>query len=296
MKKIIKILVIFFLYFSSNQANSEKHNQVSVELDRIKNDIIDLQKFVYKNESSLGKSANSSEKNNIEELKILINDISKSIASLEKQISDIKDDVSNLYSLYTSSDSNEKNIIGTSDQLNIEESYSNIVENSEDKQLLGQISLSDLEGDKVKILETPNDGSNESNSLLSLEKEELEEIEIKSISEVNISMLNDLDKLIEDREIELNKPIIDVEVELKNAKTSFASFDNKSAIESLLTIINSNSGQDEYLAETYYLLGRTYFIENEIILFEISLINIFSSSISFIPIESELLPRNESLL
>ena len=108
MKKIIKILVIFFLFFSSNQANSEKHNQVSVELDRIKNDIIDLQKFVYKNESSLGKSANSSEKNNIEELKILINDISKSIALLEKQILDIKDDVSNLYSLYTSSDSNEK--------------------------------------------------------------------------------------------------------------------------------------------------------------------------------------------
>ena len=67
MKKIIKILVIFFLFFSSNQANSEKHNQVSVELDRIKNDIIDLQKFVYKNESSLSKSANSSEKNNLEE-------------------------------------------------------------------------------------------------------------------------------------------------------------------------------------------------------------------------------------
>jgi len=58
MKKIIKILVIFFLLLSSNQANSEKHNQVSVELDRIKNDIIDLQKFVYKNESSLCKGAN----------------------------------------------------------------------------------------------------------------------------------------------------------------------------------------------------------------------------------------------
>ena len=55
------------------------------------------------------------------------------------------------------------------------------------------------------------------------------------------------------------------EEELKNAKTSFASLNNKSAIESLLLIVNSNTDQKEYLAETYYLLGRTYFMENEII-------------------------------
>ena len=265
MKKINKILVIFFLILFSNQSNSENHNQVSVELERIKNDIIDLQKFVYKNESSLGDNSNSNAKNDLEELKILINDISKNIISLEKQIADIKDDVKNLYSLYTSSDSNEKKIISASDQLSIEESSSNIVENSEDDQLLGQINLSDLEGDEIKNIEIPNEESDETNSSLSLEKEELDEIEIKSISEVNTSMLNDLDKLMEEREIELNKPIINVEEELKNAKASFASFDNKSAIESLLLIVNSNSDQNEYLAETYYLLGRTYFMENEII-------------------------------
>ncbi len=265
MKKINKILVIFFLVLFSNQSNSENHNNVSVELDRIKNDIIDLQKFVYKNESSLGNNSNSDSKDDLEELKILANEISKSIVSLEKQISDIKDDVKNLYSLYTSSDSDKENIISTSNQLNIEESSSNIVENSEDDQLLGQISLSDLEGDEMKNIEIANEVSDNTVSSLSLEKEELDEIEIKSISEVNTSMLNDLDKLIEEREIELNKPIIDVELELKNAKTSFASFDNKSAIESLLLIINSNTDQDEYLAETYYLLGRTYFMENKII-------------------------------
>ena len=82
MKKIIKILVIFFLFFSSNQASSENHNQVSVELDRIKNDIIDLQKFVYKNESSIGNNSKSNENNVLEELKISINEISKSIISL----------------------------------------------------------------------------------------------------------------------------------------------------------------------------------------------------------------------
>ena len=265
MKKINKILVIFFLVLFSNQSNSENHNNVSVELDRIKNDIIDLQKFVYKNESSLGDNSNSNAKNDLEELKILINDISKNIISLEKQISDIKDDVKNLYSLYTSSDSNEKKIISASDQLNIEESSSNIVENSEDDQLLGQISLSDLEGDEIKNLEIPNEESDETISSLGLEKQELDEIDIKSISEVNTSMLNDLDILMEEREIELNKPIINVEEELKNAKSSFASFDNKSAIESLMLIVNSNTDQEEYLAETYYLLGRTYFMENEII-------------------------------
>ena len=265
MKKINKIFVIFFLVLFSNQSQSEKHNQASVELERIKNDIIDLQKFVYKNESSLSNDTYPSGKNDLEELKKLINDISKSVISLEKQISDIKDDVSNLYSLYTSSDSEEKKIISTSDQLNIEESSSNIVENSEDEQFLGQISLSDLERDTEKITEIQSEKPDETISSLSLEKEELGEIEIKTISEVNISMLNDLDELIEEREIELNKPIIDVEEELKNAKTSFASLDNKSAIESLLSIVESNTDQEEYLAETYYLLGRTYFMENEII-------------------------------
>ena len=110
MKKINIILVIFFLILFSNQSNSENHNQVSLELDRIKNDIIDLQKFVYKNESSLSNNVNSDATNNLDELKILINEISKSIISLEKQISDIKDDVKNLYSLYTSSDSDIKKL------------------------------------------------------------------------------------------------------------------------------------------------------------------------------------------
>ena len=265
MKKIIEILFIFFVLLFSKYSYSEKHNQVTIELDRIKNDIIDLQKFVYKNESSLSSNIENNKKNDLEDLKLLINTISNSIISLEKQISDIKDDVSNLYSLYTSSDTDEKKIINTSDQLNIEESSSNIVENSEEDQFLGQISLSALQEDEVKITEIPNEGPDETTSSLSLEKEALDEIEIKSKSEVNILMLNDLDKLIEEREIELNKPIINVKEELKNAKASFASFDNKSAIESLLLIINSNSDEKEYLAETYYLLGRSYFLENEII-------------------------------
>ena len=75
MKKINKILVIFFLLFLNNHLHSENHNQVSVELDRIKNDIIDLQKFVYKNESSSNNSNDSNNNIKLDELKILINDI-----------------------------------------------------------------------------------------------------------------------------------------------------------------------------------------------------------------------------
>ena len=114
-------------------------------------------------------------------------------------------------------------------------------------------------------MDTSDDQANDKISSTNLEKEELDGIEIKSISEVNISMLNDLEKILQESEIELNRPVIDVEKQLKNAKTSFASLDNKSAIESLLLIVNSNTDQKQYLAETYYLLGRTYFMENEII-------------------------------
>ena len=113
MKKINKILIIFFLLLFSSNSHSENHNQLSVELDRIKNDIIDLQKFVYKNDLSQGNNSDSIVIKDIEDLKILIDDISKGIISLEKQILDIKDDVSNLYSLYTSSDSSEKKVIST---------------------------------------------------------------------------------------------------------------------------------------------------------------------------------------
>ena len=266
MKKINIVFVIFFSLLFSNQSQSEKHNQVSIELDRIKNDIIDLQKFVYKNESSSGNNLDSIKKNDLEELKKQITEISKSIISLEKQILDIKEDVSNLYSLYTSSETDEKKIVSTSDQLKIEESKSNIVENSEDDQLLGQISLSELEGDKVKITDTTQDESKKTiSSIIPDEKEKLDIIETETIPDLNISLLNDLEKLIKEREFELNKPIIDVEQELKKAKTNFASFDNKSAINSLLLIVNSNTDEKEYLAETYYLLGRTYFMENQII-------------------------------
>ena len=44
------ILSTFFIFLSSNSF-SQNHNKIEVELERVKKDIIDLQKFVYQNNS-----------------------------------------------------------------------------------------------------------------------------------------------------------------------------------------------------------------------------------------------------
>ena len=71
--------------------------------------------------------------------------------------------------------------------------------------------------------------------------------------------------MLEEKEIELNKPKIDIEVQLQLAKQNLASLENQKAIESLLLIIDSDSDNKEMLSAAYYLLGRTNFIENNII-------------------------------
>ena len=51
MKRLTYFLVLIFIS-SHSFLFSQSHNQVEVELERIKKDIIDLQKFVYKNSNS----------------------------------------------------------------------------------------------------------------------------------------------------------------------------------------------------------------------------------------------------
>ena len=77
--------------------------------------------------------------------------------------------------------------------------------------------------------------------------------------------MSELEVLLEEKEIELNKPKINIEVQLQLAKQSLASLENQKAIESLLLIIDSDSDNKEMLSEAYYLLGRTNYIENNII-------------------------------
>jgi lipoprotein NlpI len=68
-----------------------------------------------------------------------------------------------------------------------------------------------------------------------------------------------------EKEKELNKPVINVLNQMQLAKQSLAGLENQKAIESLLLIIGSETDNVELLAEAYYLLGRTYFIEGQIV-------------------------------
>ena len=106
------------------------------------------------------------------------------------------------------------------------------------KQTLGKLSISSL--DDQKIINSPP-------------------------SEEDLATLSELDSLLEEREIDLNKPKIDLEEQLQLAKQYLASLDNQKAIESLTLIIESGSEDQDKLAEAYYLLGRTNYIENNII-------------------------------
>ena len=57
----------------------------------------------------------------------------------------------------------------------------------------------------------------------------------------------------------------DTVVPIKLSEAMATSLENQKAIKSLLLIIDSDSDNKEMLSEAYYLLGRTNFIENNII-------------------------------
>ena len=48
----VKIIFSTLFIFLSSYSFSQNHNKIEVDLERVKKDIIDLQKFVYQNNSS----------------------------------------------------------------------------------------------------------------------------------------------------------------------------------------------------------------------------------------------------
>jgi len=124
MKLLTYFLVLIFI-FSHSFLFSQSHNQVEVDLERIKKDIIDLQKFVYKNSDS--STTQQNENSELENLNQLLGSIADKLSSLEIQMNDMKDDISNLYLLYTSPQFDTNNLVNSTQELNIDESSSKIV-------------------------------------------------------------------------------------------------------------------------------------------------------------------------
>jgi len=169
----------------------------------------------------------------------------------------MKEDISNLYSLYTSPKVNSNQKITNSDELNIEESASQLVtEKSQNNNTIGQMSLSSLEKQALSSNQEEDKAAQELN-VTNQSNEFVEEVATNK-EVVNEELLGEIDE-------SLSKPKIDIEAQYQIAKSSIASLDNQSAIDALLTIINSDSNNSEMLAESYYLLGRTYFLENNMI-------------------------------
>ena len=260
---IVKSLLITIFIFISSNSFSQNHNKIETDLERVKKDIIDLQKFVYQNKSDTVSSSNNQDLSKINsQIELLL----EKFISIEKQMIDMKDDITNLYQLYTSPQFDQNKKITSSNNLNIEESSSNlVVEKSNEEQ-----STQDL-----SITQTNVNKADEANSVEDLPKQTLGKLSISSLddqkiinsepSEEDLATLSELDSLIEEREINLSKPIIDLEEQLQLAKQSLASLDNQKAIENLMLIIESDSEDQDKLAEAYYLLGRTNYIENNII-------------------------------
>jgi len=264
------LLALFFL--SQSPSYSQNHNAIEVDLERVKKDIIDLQKFVYQN-NNLDLSDQSISSSEIENLNKLLLSLEEKLISFEIQLSDMKEDIKSLYQLYTSSQSNDDIKLETTKDLNIEESSSKIVsEKNNNDQILGQMSISSIEADLSDLesnadtnLLIEEDDNEQVIGELSITSLEEQKIIILEPTDEQLDTLNDLDQLLKQREIELNKPIIDVAKQMQIAKQSLASLENQKAIESLILIVESDTDNLDILAETYYLLGRTYFIEGQII-------------------------------
>ena len=260
---IVKTLLITIFIFISFNSFSQNHSEIEADVERLKQDIIDLQKFVYQNNSNAVSSANNQDFGKINnQIEILI----EKFTSIEKQILDMKDDISSLYQLYTSPQFEQNKKIASSSELNIEESSSNIVvEKSNEVQSIEE--LSDIQSNFNEVNEAILDEELPKQTLGKLSISSLDDQKIINSppSEEDLTTLSELDSLLEEREIDLNKPKIDLEEQLQLAKQYLASLDNQKAIESLMLIIESGSEDQDKLAEAYYLLGRTNYIENNII-------------------------------
>ena len=259
----VKIVFSALLISISSYSFSQNHNKIEVDLERAKKDIIDLQKFVYQNNSPNTLDSNNQDLEKINNQILLL---LEKFNSFEKQIKDMKDDIANLYQLYTSPQFDQNKSISSSNELTIDESSSNLVtEKSNDIKTLEEFEITNDEIPSENLSEVNEDLPEQTLGKLSITSLEDQKIINLEPTEEGLATLAELEFILEENEIELNKPKINEELQLQLAKQSLASLENQKAIESLLLIIESDTDNREMLSEVYYLLGRTNFIENNII-------------------------------
>ena len=135
----LKIIFPIFFIFLSSYSFSQNHNKIEVDLERVKKDIIDLQKFLYQNNSTNALDSNNQD---LEKINNQIQLLFEKFDSFEKQIKDMKDDIANLYQLYTSPQFDQNKSISSSNELTIDESSSNLVtEKSNDTEFLDENTI-----------------------------------------------------------------------------------------------------------------------------------------------------------
>jgi len=259
----VKFIFSTFFIFLSSYSFSQNHNKIEVDLERVKKDIIDLQKFVYQNNSPNTFDLDNQDLENINnQIQLLL----KKFDSFEKQIKDMKDDIANLYQLYTSPQFDQNKSISSSNELTIDESSSNLVtEKSNNTEFLDENTITESKFENEISPKVEEDLPEQTLGKLSISSLEEQEIINLEPSEEGLNILTELDSLISEKEIENNKPKTDVNEQWQLAKKSIASNDNQEAINSLRLIIDSDTDDLELLSEAYYFLGKINFDENNMI-------------------------------
>ena len=227
--------IIILLIFHINSVQSEETNsKFSNDIDRLSNDLQDLQSFVYNNLNP------NSQENEISTTEVAssdkVSDLENALKKINFRLEELEIKISDLYSLYLNQNTVTLSTIKSSDGIIIQQDSSSIISETNETKQLGQISLNDLEGEN----KLPVDNA----EIIEIENELLDEIQDEVVQEVNP---------------------LNVEQELIAAKNFMGSLDNSRAIQSLSKIIESKSDNRNAISESYYWLGRTYFINSNFI-------------------------------
>jgi len=229
------LYIIILLIFHINSVQSEETNsKLSNDIDRLSNDLQDLQSFVYNNLNP------NSQENEISTTEVAssdkVSDLENALKKINFRLEELEIKISDLYSLYLNQNTVTLSTIKSSDGIIIQQDSSSIISETNETKQLGQISLNDLEGEN----KLPVDNA----EIIEIENELLDEIQDEVVQEVNL---------------------LNVEQELIAAKNFMGSLDNSRAIQSLSKIIESKSDNRNAISESYYWLGRTYFINSNFI-------------------------------